>query len=328
MDWNDVNCLVTGGAGFIGSHLVDKLIERKARVRIVDDLGRGKLQNIVHCQNQVEFVHGDLTDMSVALRCVKDVDFCFHLAAIVGGVGFMKSHPAKMCKNISIDHNTIEACRRSRVERLLYVSSACVYPISLQRSASRPLNEDDALQYGANPDGYYGWCKLLGELQCKAFHKEHAMKIAVVRPFNPYGPRESFDPKDSHVIPALIRKTVLRETPFVVWGSGKQEREFTYVTDLVDGMILATERSVDAAPMNLGTGKAISIKDLTELIMRLADHRVQIVWDTSKPEGVTSRKAEVIRAQRILGWKQETDLGTGLRMMISWYRSQISWKTQ
>jgi len=322
MNWSGVSCLVTGGAGFIGSQLVDKLIEKKARVRIVDDLSRGKTENISHCQHQVDFIHGDLTDMSVALRCIRDVDFCFHLAAIVGGVGFMKSHPARMCKNISIDHNTIEACRRSNVERLLYVSSACVYPISLQRSPSRPLKEEDALKYGANPDGHYGWCKLLGEIQCRAFHEEHGMKIAVVRPFNPYGPRESFNPKDSHVIPALVRKAVLNENPFVVWGSGKQEREFTYVTDLIDGMVLAIENLTDAAPINLGTGEAISIGNLAELIVKLANPTVQFVCDTSKPQGVISRIADITKAREKLGWKQKVNLEQGLRMMIAWYKSR------
>jgi len=323
MNWNGVPCAVTGGAGFIGSHLVDKLIEEKAEVRVIDDLSRGKMDNLNKNLNQVEFTHGDLTDRSIALTCVKDVDFCFHLAAVVGGVEFMNLHPAKMCKNIPINHNVIEACRQTDVERLLYVSSACVYPISLQRNnLNEPLKEEEALKFGADPDGYYGWSKLLGEIECKAYHEEHDMKIAIVRPFNPYGPRESFDPKDSHVIPAFIRRAVCRENPFVIWGSGKQERAFTYITDLVEGMILAIEKSVDADPINLGTDEVISIRDLAKLILKVTSHDVPIVCDRSKPEGVTSRKTDTYKAKKILGWEQKVDLEIGLKKTINWYLTQ------
>lgn len=325
MNWTRIRCLVTGGAGFIGSHLLNKLVEKKAEVRVVDDLSRGKMDNLKKCLNQVEFIHEDLEDASVALKCVEDVDFCFHLAAVVGGIEFMKSYPAKMCKNIRINYNIIEACRRSDVERMLYVSSACVYPIALQKDASKaPLKEEDALKYGADPDGYYGWSKLLGEIQCRAYHEEYGMNIAVVRPFNPYGPNESFDPKDSHVIPALIRKAAHKETPFVIWGSGKQERAFTYVSDLVEGMLLAIEKSVSASPINLGTDEVISIKDLAELILKLTDHDVPINYDRPKPVGVISRKADISEAKRILGWRQKIDLETGLKKTINWYLKQQS----
>lgn len=320
MRWENTRCLVTGGAGFIGSHLVDELVRKKADVRVVDDFSRGKLRNIRHNLDKLELLGEDLKDMSVALRSVKDVDFCFHLAARVGGVKFMKIHPAKMCKNISIDYNTIEACRRSNVRRMLYVSSACVYPMALQRNVSQsPLKEEDAFEYGANPDGYYGWFKILGEIQCQAYSKEYGMKIAVVRPFNPYGPRESFDPKDSHVIPALIRKAIRRENPFVVWGSGKQERGFTYVSDLVDGLLLAIENSTDATPINLGTNKTTSMKDLAELVLRLTGRDVPVKYDRSKPEGVVSRKADISKAMKILRWKQKISLKTGLKKTINWY---------
>ncbi len=320
VNWKNVDCLVTGGAGFIGSHLVDKLLEKGAKVRVLDDLSRGNISNIEHCIEKVDFRKGDLKDFSVALDSAKDMDFCFHVAAVVGGVGFMIEHPGKMCENISINYNCIEACRQSNVERMLYVSSACVYPVSLQKySSNAPLKEEDALNYGAAPDSYYGWSKLMGEIQCQAYHEEYGMKISVVRPFNPYGPRESFDPRDSHVIPALIRKAISKNDPFMVWGSGRQERCFTYISDLVEGIMLAIEKSSDADPINLGTDETVTIKKLTELILKVTKHNVPILYDTSKPEGVASRKADVNRVKKILAWEQKINLEAGIKKTINWY---------
>jgi nucleoside-diphosphate-sugar epimerase len=246
--------LVTGGAGFIGSHLVDGLLQRNADVRVVDDLSRGKLENIAHCKDRIEFVKGDLMNPETALSALTDVEMCFHLAAVVGGVEFMMSNPAEILKNVSIDYNVINACHKMSIDRLLYTSSACTYPVDLQTAENLPpLKEEDVLSNGAKPDSDYGWTKLFGEIQCQAYHRSYGMKIAVVRPFNPYGPRESFDPKDSHVIPALIRRAVHRENPFVVWGDGTQARAFEYVEDLVEGFILAIEKEVNADAINVGS---------------------------------------------------------------------------
>lgn len=320
MDWQGIRCLVTGGTGFIGSHLVDELVNRGAYVKVVDDLSRGKLENIQHNLNKIEFVQGDLADMSISLKCTKDIDLCFHLAAIVGGVGLMKEHPASMYKNISIDRNVMEACRKSNVERMLYMSSACVYPIDLQKDPAQPaLKEEDVLKYGANPDSTYGWTKLVGELQCKAYYDEYGLKVSIVRPFNPYGSRESFDPKDSHVLPALIRRAAERENPFMIWGNGSQERDFIYVTDVVEGMLLAIEKSIDADPLNFGSGQATSIRTLAELILELMKCHVQIVWDVSKPQGVVSRKSDASKAMSVLNWKPKVGLKEGLQRMIEWY---------
>tara|TARA_B100002003_G_scaffold252023_1_gene300425 strand:- start:5732 stop:6706 length:975 start_codon:yes stop_codon:yes gene_type:complete len=323
MKFEGSKVLVTGGAGFIGSHLVDALVKKGDMVRVVDNLSRGKKNNLKNCLDKLEFFRGDLTDMSVALKSVKDIDFCFHLAAVVGGVNFMTNHPAETCKNILIDHNIIEACRRSKIKKMLYVSTACVYPTTLQKEFSQPpLQEEDALKYGAMPDSYYGWAKLMGEIQCQAYQIEYGMNIAIVRPFNPYGPRESFDPKDSHVIPALIKKAVKKENPFIVWGSGGQARGFTYISDLVEGMIMAMEKSNDVNPINLGTDKATPIKELAELILKLTRHNIPITFEKSKPEGVSSRKTDVSKAKKILEWKQKTELETGLKRTIDWYLNE------
>jgi nucleoside-diphosphate-sugar epimerase len=320
IDFDGKKVLVTGGAGFIGSHLVDELLRRNADVRVVDDLSRGNISNIVHCRDRIEFIKEDLVDAKTAEAAVRDVEICFHLAAVVGGVEFMASHPAEIFKNVSINYNVIDACRKMSVDRLLYTSSACAYPVDLQTAEDRPpLKEDDVLAYGAKPDSDYGWTKLLGEIQCQAYHRSYGMKIAIVRPFNPYGPGESFDPKDSHVIPSLIRKAVRRENPFVVWGDGRQARAFEYVDDLVEGIILAIEKKVDADPVNLGSSNPVTIRELAELVLKVTGYQTPITWDTSRPQGVKSRKADMSKAMNVLGWKPRTFLEEGLTRTLNWF---------
>ena len=312
--------LVTGGAGFIGSHLVDELLRKDAEVRVVDDLSRGSLRNIEHCRRRIKFAKGDLTYGKTAVEVTEDCDICFHLAAVVGGVRYMTTHPAEILKSMLINYNVIEACRKNDVDRFLYTSSACTYPVSLQVDETQPpLREDDVLKYGAMPDSDYGWVKLLGEIQCQAYHKTYGMKTIIIRPFNPYGPRDCFDPEHSHVIPALIRKAVLRENPFYVWGDGEQARAFTYITDLIEGMVLAIEKAPDADPINLGESNDISIRKLAQLILKLTGYDTSIVWDKTKPRGVKVRKSDMTKAYKILGWKPKVSLDKGLMKTIDWF---------
>jgi nucleoside-diphosphate-sugar epimerase len=319
-DFDGKKILVTGGAGFIGSHLVDELLRRNADICVIDNLSRGNISNIAHCKDKIEFIKGDLANMETTEAAVRNVEICFHLAAVVGSVEFMATHPAEIFKNVTINYNVIDACRKMNIDRLLYTSSACAYPVDLQTAEEQPpLKEDDALKHGAKPDSDYGWTKLLGEIQCQAYHRSYGMKVSIVRPFNPYGPRESFDPKDSHVIPALIRKAVRRENPFVAWGDGRQARAFEYVDDLVEGIILAIEKKVDADPVNLGSSYPVTIRELAELVLKVTGYDTSIMWDTSKPQGVKSRKADMSKAWNILGWKPRTPLEEGLTRTLNWF---------
>jgi nucleoside-diphosphate-sugar epimerase len=315
--------LVTGGAGFIGSHLVDALLEKQAIVRVVDDLSRGTEQNLADSKSKIEFIHGDLRKEEIARTALKDIDDCFHLAAVVGSVQFMNNNPSEIFRAVTINNNILEGCRQEGIERLLFTSSACTYPINRQTAHEQPpLREDEALKYGASPDGDYGWTKLLGEIQSQAYHRSYGMKIAIVRPFNPYGPRESFDPKDSHVIPSLIRKAVHKENPFIVWGDGTHARAFEYVRDLVEGLILAIQCKTDADPMNLGSSTPVTVKEIAELILQLTGHDVEITWDTTKPQGVKSRKADMTKATNLLGWTPKVSLRDGLKRTINWYKEK------
>jgi nucleoside-diphosphate-sugar epimerase len=232
----------------------------------------------------------------------------------------MNTHPSEIFKSLLINYNMIEACRKNQIDKLVYTSSACTYPVDLQTKTDLPpLKEEDALKGGAMPDGDYGWAKLMGEIQCKAYHEAYGLKTAIVRPFNPYGPRESFAVEDSHVIPALIRRAVNREDPFIVWGDGNQRRAFTYVADLVEGIILAGAKLSEASPINLGEWKDTSIRELVELILRLTEHDVKIVWDTSKPKGVNVRKSDMTKATQVLKWTPRVALEKGIRRTIDWY---------
>lgn len=314
---------MTGGAGFIGSHLVDELLRQQYQVRVIDDLSRGNIRNLEQCRKEIEFLNGDLTQENIAQEAVKGCTTCFHLAATVGGVKWMNTHPAEIFRSLIINHKVLDACRKNDVDKLLYTSSACTYPTNLQTNADLPpLKEDDMLKGGAMPDGDYGWTKLVGEIQCRSFHECYGMKIAVIRPFNPYGPRESFNTKDSHVIPALIRRAIDGENPFTIWGNGEQRRAFTYVTDLAKGILLASQKTSDASPMNLGAETDTSIKDLANLILAITGLKTKVVFDESKPTGVIVRKSSMTKATELLGWKPTTSLERGIRKTIDWYLKQ------
>lgn len=319
----DSNVLVTGGTGFIGSHLVAELDTLGANLLVVDDDSRGDSDRVNNLSN-VTIINGDLTDPEVAERSARDADYCFHLAAVVGDVAFMTSNAHRIYENLLIDYNVFEACRKHDVKKVLYTSSACVYPTDLQEEDYAFLSEDDAYRHGANPDGDYGWTKVVGEQMAMSLTEHLDISIATVRPFNPYGPHESFDPDDSHVIPAFIRRAANDEDPFVVWGSGEQVRTFTYVQDLARGMIGAMRNIEGGQVINLSDTDAVTIRELAEIVLDIADHDAELVFDESKPEGVKIRKPDVTNAQDTLYWEPKTSLRDGVRETYEWYIEQTS----
>ena len=328
---------MTGGAGFIGSHLVDKLTELGASVTIADNLSKGSLDNIFEVWNKHglefdkdlvngklnaedhAFVKCDLEEKSQVRGVVEDQDIMIHLAATIGGRGYIDTRPAECCKNFAINHNVIEEAYKAGVDRIHYSSSACIYPVSLQSRYDSPylLDEEVAFKEGwASCDREYGWSKFMGELELLAFQKQYGLECSISRYVTVYGEREN----DTHSIIALIKKAVERRDPYVVWGSGEQDRDFTYVSDIVEGTLLATERITDGTPINLGTSKRYKIKDVAYKILQLTDHKPRkIVFDKSKPEGVMSRALDVKRAKKLLGWEPKVDLEEGLKRVIGWF---------
>lgn len=292
--------LVTGGAGFIGSHLTAALKKLEAKVTIPKKY---------------------IVDLASAAEAVKNKDMVFHLAAHVGGIHYNNSHPASLLyKNMLPTLHLLEAVKEAKIERTLIVSSACVYP----RFCKVPTPESDGFKDEPEPTNYgYGWSKRMAELLAKTYHQEFGLKIAIVRPYNVYGPGDNFDTRQSHVIPGLIKRVCDGESPLIVWGDGSPTRSFVYVDDVVRGMLLALEKYPQPDPINLGTTEEIKIKDLARLIVKLSGKKTKIEFDRTKPNGQPRRNCDTTRAKRLLGWEAKINLKQGLPSVIKYYRDHV-----
>ena len=324
--WNETNVLVTGGASFIGSHLVDKLVTLGSKVTVVDNLSSGTLENLENSKEKITFKNQDLEYISKSdlEQIFKDQEIVFHLAAVHGGRGYITTHPADVSSNYSIDHHVFEGCNDSNVKNLVFASTACVYPTKLQDTigSDYKLKEKDAdptnLDTFMSADIEYGWEKLMSEMQLNAFKKQYGLKGCPVRFVTAYGPREN----ETHAIIALIYKALAKMDPYQIWGDGNQERDFTYVEDIVDGTILSTEKITDGTPINLGTGQRYKMIDVVNLIFKIIGWKPQnFEFDTSKPVGALSRALDNERANKLLGWNPQFSLEDGLRKTIEWYTS-------
>lgn len=315
--WNNKKVLVTGGAGFIGSCVVDKLLNRGAVVTILDNLQNSSIKNID--QTKVVFLKGDCTNPQDALRACKNQDVVMNLAARVGGIEYNRTHQATMFRdNLLIAAIMIEAAGKAGVERFLVVSSACIY----SRNCSVPTPESEGFLDEPEPtNGGYGWSKRMAEKLGMYYKEQFDMKVGIVRPYNCYGPRDHFDPQTSHVIPALIKRVFDGENPITVWGSGKQTRAFLYVEDLAEGMILAIQKYPVPDPVNLGTNEEVTIAELIRKILKIAKIKADVFFDTTKPDGSPRRNSDNQKAQEKIGFTAKTTINEGLAKTISWYRN-------
>lgn len=330
----DKRILVTGGASFIGSHLVDSLLKQGSIVSVADDFSSGRLTNLEYPLRETgngEWKHerlsvrrGDLKHESFLDSVVRDQDVVYHLAAVHGGRGFIDTHPADCCQNMAIDQLVFDACRRRDVERVCFASSACVYPGYLQDEAGSEylLKENDAHPFErdkAFADLEYGWGKLMGEMALRAYYKQYGMKTSSLRIFTAYGPREN----ETHAIIALIAKAFVRTDPYIIWGTGEQDRNFTYVQDIVDAMILASEKIEDGSPVNAGRDDRITLNRAADVVFEITGWKPKkITHDLSKPQGVASRAADLARARKLLGWEPKVGYREGFEKTITWYASQ------
>lgn len=319
--WKGRRVLVTGGAGFIGSHLVDELVKRGAKVRIADNLSRGSLTNLRHHDDEVELQKIDLTEMRHSLDACRDMDVVLSLAARVSGIQFNRTHSGDMFRiNTNISMNVLEAARLLDIERLLVVSSACVYP----RNSSIPTPESEGFNEDPEPSNWgYGWAKRFSEIQARAYGDQYGMKVGIVRPYNTYGPRDHFDLSEAHVIPALIKRIEDGEEPLKVWGSGDQTRSFIYVKDLIIGILLAIEKHPSPEPINIGSEEEISIRNLVHLIQDKLSAKRRILFDKSKPEGQLRRRPDVEKARKLLGFEARTSIRDGIEETVNWYRREL-----
>jgi len=306
--WDDKKVLVTGGAGFLGSHIVDKLVND----RNVD-------RNRIIVPRSKEF---DLRNLENCRKLVKDVDIVIHLAARVGGIGFNQKYPGSLFyDNAIMGLNMIESARIANVNKFVQVGTVCAYP----KYAPIPFKEDEIWNgYPEETNAPYGIAKKSLLVMAQAYRQQYGMNIIYLLPVNLYGPRDNFDPESSHVIPALIRKFVEAEGEVTVWGTGKASREFLYVEDAAEGIILATERYNKSDAVNLGTGREVTVRDLASLIASLAGFTGKINWDTSRPDGQPRRMLDVTRALGEFGFRATTSLEDGLKRTVDWYRTSKS----
>ena len=254
----------------------------------------------------------------------RDQQVVFHLAAVHGGRGYITKHPADVCSNLSIDHHVFEAAMDSNVENIAFASTACVYPTELQAKVGSDYKLKESDSDPTNMEGYmsadieYGWGKLMSEMQMHSFIKQYGLKGCPVRFVTAYGPREN----ETHAIIALIYKAVNKMDPYEIWGNGQQERDFTYVEDIVEGTILAAENISDGTPVNLGTGQRYKIIDVVKIMCDIIGwHPSEFKFETSMPVGAVSRALDNTRAQQLLGWNPRFTLEEGLRRTMEWYVS-------
>jgi nucleoside-diphosphate-sugar epimerase len=321
--WNGKKVLVTGGASFIGSHLTEKLVELGASVRVADDFSSGKREHLDAVKDKIEIMDGDLRHHSVAAEAVKGMEVVFHLAANHGGRGYIDTHPVECSSNLILDGVVFEAAHAAGVDRICFTSSACVYPQHLQEERIEGgkifLKEEDADPFEtgkANADLEYGWAKLMGEMTLQAYHRQHGLKAVSCRLFTAYGEREN----ETHAVIALVAKAFAEMDPYEIWGTGEQDRNFTYVGDIVEGIIRASERITDGSAINVGTAEHITINDAAKEIMGIMGYQPkEIFHDTSKPVGVFSRAADLTRVRSLLGWEPQVTFKEGIKKTIDWY---------
>lgn len=311
MELKNKKILVTGGAGFLGSFVVKKLSK----------LGVPK-ENITVPRSK----NCDLRKWENCLEATKNQDIVIHLAAKVGGIGFNKEKPGELFyDNIMMGVQLMEVARQAGVEKFVAVGTVCAYP----KFTPVPFRENNLWDgYPEETNAPYGLAKKMLLAQAQAYRQQYGFNAIYLLPVNLYGPGDNFNPKSSHVIPALIKKVAnakRRGEKYIgVWGSGRATREFLYVEDAAEGIVLATKKYDKSEPVNIGSGREVSIKDLAELICRFLNFKGEIRWDTTKPDGQPRRCLDVSRARKEFGFLAKTDFETGLKKTIRWYLSNLN----
>lgn len=311
IDWPAQRVVVTGGGGFFGSHVVDVL-----RTRGCASISVPRSAEV------------DLRDREAVHRLFDAArpTLVLHLAATVGGIGANHAEPGRFFyDNAIMGIEVVEAARRHGVAKLVMVGTACSYP----RDAATPVREDALWDgYPEPTNAPYGVAKRALVVQCQAYRQQYGLDAIVVVPTNLYGPRDHFAPETSHVIPALIRKCVEArrrgERAIVGWGSGNPSRDFLYVEDAAAGLVLAAERYESPEPVNLGTGRETTIRELAATIARLARYEGEIRWDASRPDGQPRRALDASRALAAFGFRATTPLEDGLKRTIDWYERETA----
>lgn len=306
--------LVTGGAGFVGTNLILKLLEKGVKVRATIHKKPPQIKN-----SKVEFIKADLTKPSDCKKVVEGEDLVFMCAANTSGAAVIEKTPlAHVTPNVIMNSLMLEAAHKAGVKKFLFISSNTVYPVT-----DYAVCEDDVNHILYEKYFPVGWMKLFTEKMCEMYSTKikNSMTTVVVRPGNIYGPYDDFEWESSHVIPALIRKVVERQKPLEVWGTGRDVKDFIYVEDLVEGLILAMEKINQFDQINIGGGKPITIRQVLKAILKADNFKnPKIVYNSSKPTMIPIRLININKARKILSFKPKTSLKTGIKKTVDWYK--------
>jgi len=313
--------LVTGGGGFIGSHLARRLVQQGHFVRVVDTKFDDYIQDI----NYTEKLQLDLRRWENCILATSEIDKVYNLAANMGGIQFITEVGAEvMHDNILVNTHMLEASRQNKVKRYLFTSSACVYPTYRQTDPNiRGLREEDA--YPADPDSFYGWEKLFAEKMCEAYQRDHGMDIRILRYHNVYGPEGVYRGGREKSPAALCRKIAESHNPgtITIWGDGKQTRSYCYIDDAVEGTIEVMESDY-TKPVNIGSDRLVTIDELADIIMKISGKNLTKAYDPTAPQGVRGRNADLTLVRNQIGWEPKVSLEEGLEKTYKWIEMKVN----
>lgn len=323
--------LVTGGAGMIGSNLVKQLVKKGHEVYVIDNLWRGKVENLNDENGNpvipltTHFFNLDLSVPDISGHVMQKVEYVIHLADIVAGIDYIFNNQGAIFRqNMLINSNTITTVRKFRdhLKGFIYAGTACSFPLTRQNSLDVvPLREEEL--YPAQPESAYGWSKLMGQYETELLEQETGLPVSVLMFHNVYGSPCDFGAR-SQVIPALIRRAIVfPKEGFTVWGSGEQGRAFVHVDDIVRALMLTLEKGWGAGIIQIGPSVCTSIKEITDIIIKISGKDIVPFYDISKPEGDKARSADYSKAKKILGWEPEVTLERGIQLQYEWIKSQL-----
>ena len=316
MFYHNKRVLVTGGAGFVGTHFVEELLRRGAKVHVPIHV-----RPLIVKDSRIETIPADLTKLEDCRAACRGVQYVFHCAGAVSAAAVTASNPmSAITTNLILTAQMLQGAWMENVERFLVFSSSTGYP-----AADHPITEEEMWTGPTYPAYFgYGWMRRYLERISEFVASKSQMKIALARPTAVYGRWDNFDPIASHVIPALIRRAVEKQNPYVVWGTGDEVRDFLHITDLVRGCLLLLEKHATCDPVNLGYGKAVTVKQIVQIILKAVGHEgVELKFDTTKPSTIPFRMVDSSKARRLFNFVPQVTLEDGLADTVNWYKETL-----
>jgi len=312
--------VITGAGGFIGSHLAREFFKQDHFVRVVDIKWDGYIEEPYYSEKLTL----DLRDKENCFKATKGINHVYNLAANMGGIGFITEVGAEvMYDNVLINANMLQASVENKVKRFIFSSSACIYPTYRQTDPNvTALKEEDG--HPADPDNFYGWEKLYTEKMCEAFKKDYGLDIRIVRYHNIYGPEGTYKGGREKSPAAICRKVVEASNPgFIeIWGDGKQTRSFCYIDDCLRGTIMLMESDYEE-PLNIGSDRLVTIDELADITIKISGKKIEKRYNTSAPQGVRGRNADLTLVKKVLGWEPKVSLEEGLEKTYKWIEAQV-----